>query len=103
MSVTLTDRHDVVVEELDRGVEEALSGLAPTLAGHPPVGRRHLLGVRTEGDDGGLAARDSVLACHASVVAWFPKTQVAVRIRCRDGADGGPPAHPARSRPGASA
>ena len=35
-------------QELDRGVEQALAGLAAPLAGHPPVGGRHLLGVGVE-------------------------------------------------------
>ena len=55
MSVTFTDRHDVVREELDRGVEQALAGLAAPFARHPAVGGRHRLGVLVEGHDGGVA------------------------------------------------
>ena len=41
-------------QELHRGVEQPLAGLAAPLAGDPPVGGRHLLGVGIEGHDGGL-------------------------------------------------
>ncbi len=53
MSVTLTERHEVVVEELDRGGEQALPGLPTPFARDPPIGGRQRLAEPADGHDVG--------------------------------------------------
>ena len=86
-------------EQLDGGVEQPLAGLAPALAGDPPVGGGHLLGRRRPGRRRRLSPGTASWHGRASVAGPVPKTQVTVRIRCRDGADAGPPAHPRAAGP----
>ena len=89
-------------QQLDRGVQQALAGLASPLPGHPSVGGRDLLGVGLEVDDGGVSPGAS--SCHGGP-AYRPRPR---RPRWRrgyavgDGADADPPARPRQAGPAAA-